>query len=98
MELTPREKLELISPSGVAGTPLEIMHSALIQHFKDDEENFNKLHDLLVEISAKLTPISDTYTTVSRMGKWGMAGLVAMSMMVGMIYTMVQILMAYKQH
>lgn len=112
--LTPKEKLELIGPdsAGVVDTPIGIIQSALLQHFKDDDVQFNALHDLLIDISHKLDPnhedyinkgieatlkpISDTYLTVSTMGKWSMAALVSLSMIVGILYTAWQFLSAVK--
>ncbi len=106
-ELTPLEKVQMIAPGGTGDTPIELLRSALVQHFKDDTEQFNAMHDLLIEISHKLDPrhddyinkgieetlkpISETYTSVSTMGKWIMAVLVAVSLIVGIIYAAVEV-------
>lgn len=52
---------------------------------------------MLKNIETTLGPISDTYTTVSRLGTWGMASLVAVSMIVGILYTAWQFLSAFRK-
>lgn len=88
-KLTPLEKLELISPEAVDETPIEIIRSAMVQHLQEDATSSEEMHKLLKSIDDKLTPISETYTTVSRLGKWGMAALVALSLLSGIIYAVV---------
>lgn len=46
---------------------------------------------MLKDIEAKLNPISETYTTVGSLGKWTMALLVAISIVVGIIWGIIQI-------
>lgn len=50
-----------------------------------------RLEDSLGRIENLLEPISETYTTVSRMGKWLMAGAVFVSIIVGSVLGVLKI-------
>ena len=57
----------------------------LKDHEEMDKRNFddlNKRFDTLEEI---LKPISETYRTVTRVGKWGMAVLILISVIIGIV-------------
>jgi len=104
--LSPIEKVKLIgiNSPGIHGTPIEILQSAMMQHFEDDKEFAAKTHEsmedfykLLKSIDEKLKPISETYSTVSSLGKWSMALLVALSLIAGIVYAVFEILIYFKK-
>lgn len=61
------------------------------------DAKFDALAATLRSIDAKLTPIADTYATVTSLGKWGMATLVSLSLVVGIIYALYEILTTIKR-
>jgi hypothetical protein len=60
-----------------------------IQKLKDsDQQNVaqhQQILDAIQEINKKLEPLSDTYKTATRVGKWFMAVLVFISILFGVI-------------
>lgn len=61
------------------------LEEKLKDHEETDKRNFddlNKRFDTLQEI---LKPISETYRTVTRVGKWGMAVLILISVIIGIV-------------
>jgi hypothetical protein len=52
-------------------------------HEARDVERFADIHNTLEEIRDTLKPISEAFTSVSMLGKWGMGILVAVSVIVG---------------
>lgn len=61
------------------------LEEKLKDHEETDKRNFddlNKRFDTLEEI---LKPISETYRTVTRVGKWGMAVLILISVIIGIV-------------
>ena len=104
--LSPTQKLKLIGQDspGVHGTPIEIMQSAMFQHFEEDHvfatqtnKSFDDLQKLLESIDKKLTPISETYSAAAALGKWSMALLVAISLVAGIVYAVFEILIYFKK-
>ena len=60
-----------------------------IQKLKDADElncsQHKQILDAIQDINKKLEPLSDTYKTATRMGKWFMALLVFISILFGVI-------------
>lgn len=53
-----------------------------------DQEQDKLIEEILTtvrEMKATLEPIANTYRTVSTLGKWGMAGLVLLSVVIGIL-------------
>lgn len=54
-------------------------------HGERDAKRFQELTDVLAEINKKLEPLSDTFTTAKMLSKWGKAGLILLSVIIGII-------------
>lgn len=67
----------------------------IVQMFKShedrDAERFKDIHDTLEEIRETLKPISEAFTSVSMLGRWGMGLLVTVSVLVGIIISILKI-------
>lgn len=59
-------------------------------HFEDDARRFEKQQEILCEIRDTLKPISATYTNVRALQKWGMSFLIFISVIAGIVYTVVK--------
>ena len=55
------------------------------RHIQEDADNFKAIREVLESMDKKLDPISETYSTVSTMGKWVIALMVFLSVVVGLI-------------
>ena len=74
-----------------AATRLQHIEDILTQHLADDKVKFEALQETLNKIDAKLEPISNTYKTVGTLGSWLMPLLVALSLVAGTIWAVVEI-------
>lgn len=54
-------------------------------HELRDAERFAGLTEVLREINTKLEPLSETFTTAKMLSKWGKAGLIIISVIIGII-------------
>ena len=78
------------------GDEIQEIKKMLVQQNIDQAKISDKLnpesdHYILQEIESKLKPISNTYETASSMGKWLMTGLVSLSLVVGVVWAILQI-------
>ena len=64
----------------------------LFDHFEEDKAAFKEVHRLLKSIDAKLEPIARTYDTASTLRGWVMGGLLFVSVTVGVIWGVIQII------
>lgn len=55
------------------------------EHEQSDKENFDDIRNALQRIEIKLDPIFENYTAASRIGKWGMGLLMVVSVLLGII-------------
>lgn len=92
MDQTPAQRILQADPEEMKDIPVSQLHAALMQHFEDDVKTFGEVMALLKSIDNKLTPIADTYASMTLAGKWAMGGLVTVSMVVGIMYTVWQFL------
>lgn len=60
-------------------------------HESRDAERFKDIHDTLEEIRETLKPISEAFTSVSMLGKWGMGLLITISVLVGIVISILKI-------
>jgi hypothetical protein len=63
----------------------ELKPQWMTEHEASDKEHFREINEKLDGLLNTLKPISETYTTVSTMGKWAMAALVFISVLIGII-------------
>lgn len=68
------------------------LNQAFADHEEKDLERFGELRDDIKEIKELLKPIAETYTSASNSMKWFMGALVAISIMVGIVWGMLQII------
>lgn len=71
------------------------LQEALLKHFEEDAKNFKKITDTLCAMDKKLEPISATYLTVGTLGRWLMPLLVCISLVIGSIWGILQIIGFY---
>lgn len=72
------------------------MRNDLKAHAAHDADALAGIMKALDAIDKKLEPISDTYTTVGSLGKWTMGLLVAISIVVGIVWGIIQIITSAK--
>jgi hypothetical protein len=58
------------------------------EHEASDTKQFDDIRNALQRIEIKLDPIFDNYTTATRMGKWGMALMMVLSVLLGLILSL----------
>jgi hypothetical protein len=61
------------------------------KHLDDDREAHNEFREAFKRIEDTLQPISETYSSVSNLGRWLMTLLVALSLVFGTLWAAVQI-------
>ena len=68
-------------------------HASMIEMFKAhearDNERFEEINSTLKDIRDGLKPITDIFTSVSLLGKWGMGLIVFISIIVGIVVAIV---------
>lgn len=76
----------------------EQIHSAFEKHAYDDLTHFAELAETLKRIEQKtdaqstiLQPMAETYATATTLGKWLMPILLAISLIVGIVWGVIQI-------
>lgn len=57
----------------------------LLKHTEKDAEQFGAIHEVLKRLEEKLDPMAESYAAYMKMGKWGMAGLIAVSVIIGIL-------------
>ncbi len=62
-------------------------------HENSDRDNFDDIRNSLQRIEIQLSPVFETYSTVSQMGKWVMAVAVFASVLIGIILSVKTIFM-----
>jgi len=64
-------------------------HASIVEMFKAhenrDNERFEEINATLKEVRDAIKPISDVYTSVSLLGKWGMGLMIFISILVGIV-------------
>lgn len=55
------------------------------EHEKSDTAQFDDIRGSLQRIEIKLDPIFENYTTATQLGKWGMALMMMLSVLLGLI-------------
>jgi 5,10-methylenetetrahydrofolate reductase len=60
----------------------------MAEHEASDTRQFDDIRNALQRIEIKLDPIFDNYTTATRMGKWGMALMMVLSVLLGLILSL----------
>lgn len=81
---------------------MAISDDVILKHFEHtavDTERYNEIIHVITDIREEqkrqadtLKPIAETYTTTSTLGRWMMAVLVGVSMIVGTVWGIVQII------
>lgn len=64
---------------------------------KEHEERFDRIEETLDRMEKILTPISETYTTASTVGKWTMGFAVFTSIVVGVVLGIIKIVHTVKK-
>jgi hypothetical protein len=60
----------------------------MAEHEASDTKQFDDIRNALQRIEIKLDPIFDNYTTATRLGKWGMALMMVLSVLLGVILSL----------
>jgi hypothetical protein len=60
----------------------------MAEHEASDTKQFDDIRNALQRIEIKLDPIFDNYTTATRMGKWGMALMMVLSVLLGIVLSL----------
>jgi hypothetical protein len=58
------------------------------EHFKQIAKDIQELKDLIKGNSDTMKPMTDSYMAASKLGKWGMAGLVFISVVIGIYFSL----------
>ena len=76
---------------------IQLLHKAFVDHEEKDNTRFEEMKQDLKEIKELLKPIAETYTSASNSIKWLMAFLVGISIILGIVWEVIQIVFKLKQ-